>query len=48
MKYYIVVWLDGEEREFEYDNWMNAVTAANRFRDEGYITGLFDENGNEY
>ena len=48
MKYYIVVWLDGEEREFEYDNWMTAVAAANRFEDEGHIMEFFVEDGNEY
>lgn len=48
MKYYVVVWLDGEEHEFEYDNLMDAVASFNQFEDEGYTAELFDENGNEY
>lgn len=48
MKYYVVVWLDGEEREFVYNNLMDAVSAVDRFEDEGYTTELFDENGIEY
>lgn len=48
MKYYVVVWLDGEEREFVYDNLMDAVSTVDRFEDEGYTTELFDENGIEY